>query len=75
MAFREAWLNTLALKACFVRLEENPRDFLRTKKLKGYENLYRYQVGGLRVVYEIHEDKEEIAVVAIFPRGDVYKKL
>ena len=64
-----------ALKACFAHLEENPKYHLsKIKRLQGYENLYRYRVGELRVVYEIHEAKREVAVVAILPRGDIYKK-
>ena len=47
----------------------------KIKKLKGYDNLYRYQVGYLRVVYEVYEDKKEVSVTAILPRGDSYKKL
>ena len=65
-----------ALKDCFIRLEADPRRHLgKVKKLEGYPDLYRYRVGGLRVVYEINEDKKEVAVVVILPRGDVYKKL
>lgn len=65
-----------ALKACFLRLEESPQHHMnRIKRLQGYDDLYRYRVGDLRVVYEIHEAKKEVAVVAILPRGDVYKKL
>ncbi|OIO38944.1 MAG: hypothetical protein AUJ72_01670 [Candidatus Omnitrophica bacterium CG1_02_46_14] len=65
-----------ALEVCFIYLEKSPtQHFSRIKRLKGYENLYRYRVGDLRVVYEIHEIKKEVAVVAILPRGDVYKNL
>ena len=65
-----------ALEECFLRLEDDPRQRLgKIKKLKGHDNLYRYQVGYLRVVYEVHEDKKEVSVTAILPRGDSYKKL
>ena len=65
-----------ALKECFKKLEENPF-FLpgRIEKLHGYQNLYRYRAGGLRVVYEISEETSTIGVVAVFPRGDIYKKI
>ena len=65
-----------ALEECFARLEDDPRQRLgKIKKLKGYDNLYRYQIGHLRVVYEVHLDKNEVSITAIFPRGDSYKKL
>ena len=65
-----------ALDKCFSLLEDDPtRRLGKIKQLKGYDNLYRYQVGYLRVVYEIHEDKKEVSVTAILPRGDSYKKL
>ena len=65
-----------ALQECFLRLEENPRWYIsKIKKLKGHTNLYRYQVGYLRVVYEVHEDRKEVSVTAILPRGDSYKNL
>lgn len=65
-----------AMEKCFLWLEQNPRQHPgKIKKLEGYQNLYRYQVGKLRVVYEVHDDRKEVSVVAILPRGDVYKKL
>jgi mRNA interferase RelE/StbE len=65
-----------AIEKCFLLLENDPTQRLgKIKKLKGYDNLYRYQVGYLRVVYEVHEDKKEVSVTAILPRGDSYKKL
>ena len=65
-----------ALKVCFEHLEENPFSLPgRIEKLQGYENLYRYRVGGLRVVYEISLATRAIGVVAILPRGDVYKRI
>ena len=65
-----------ALEECFLRLENDPTQRLgKIKKLKGYEDLYRYQVGHLRVVYEVHENKKEVSITVILPRGDSYKKL
>ena len=65
-----------ALEECFVQLEDNPRQNRKNiKKLKGYDNLYRYRVGYLRVVYEVHDDRNEVSVTAILPRGDSYKNL
>ena len=65
-----------SLDECFKRLEDDPIQRLgKIKRLKGYNDLYRYQVGYLRIVYEVHEDKKEVSVTAILPRGDSYKKL
>ena len=65
-----------ALKICFEHLEENPF-FLpgRIEKLQGYKDLYRYRLGGLRVVYEVSQATRTVGVVAILPRGDVYKRI
>ncbi len=64
-----------ALKACFAQLEVNPHHGMnRIKRLHGHDNLYRYRVGELRVVYEINEAAKIVAIVAILPRGDIYKK-
>jgi mRNA interferase RelE/StbE len=40
-------------------------------KLEGF---HRLRVGGYRIIFSILEDIRTIAVVNIFPRGDVYKK-
>ncbi len=40
-------------------------------KLEGF---YRFRVGSYRIIFSILEDVRIIAVVNIFPRGDVYKK-
>ena len=65
-----------ALDDCFTLLENDPRARIgKIRKLKGYDNLYRYQIGYLRVVYEIHEDKKAVSVTVILPRGDSYKNL
>ena len=43
------------------------------KKLKGWkiENLFRLRVGGLRVIFSMGND--EIKIIKIDTRGDVYK--
>lgn len=38
--------------------------------LKGYRRL---RVGDYRVVYRIHQDREEVIIVAIMHRKDIYK--
>jgi mRNA interferase RelE/StbE len=58
---------------CLSNLEINPNYGPGIKKLKGLANCYRYQIGGLRLVYEVSEDLMEVRVYGIRPRGDVYK--
>ena len=64
------------LEKCFRKIENNPfYQARRIKKLKGiYDMTYRYRVGSLRVVYEIDVERNEVGVLAILSRGDVYKK-
>jgi mRNA interferase RelE/StbE len=61
------------LEKCFTQLEFDPRIHRNIKKLKGYENEYRYQVGGWRIMYQIDEVQKLVSVYDIGPRGDVYK--
>lgn len=67
---------TKALEKCFRQLEENPfYQSGKIKRLKGKEGLFRYTTGGLRVVYEIDIVNKKVGVLAILPRGDIYKKI
>ena len=67
---------TEKLKDCFEGLEKNPLFAPgKIKRLKGSGFLFRYRVGGLRVVYEVIMGQRLVWVLAIFPRGDVYKKI
>ncbi|MBI5789693.1 MAG: type II toxin-antitoxin system RelE/ParE family toxin [Candidatus Schekmanbacteria bacterium] len=61
------------LEKCFESLEENP--FIKTNKaLKGeFKELYRARVGNLRVVYSVNKAEMTVHVLAILPRGDVYR--
>ncbi|MEY4393112.1 MAG: hypothetical protein RL595_361 [Planctomycetota bacterium] len=57
-------------------LAENPySELLKVKKLKGADALYRIRLSDYRVVYEIHNDRLIILVIAIGHRGDVYRGL
>jgi len=45
------------------------------KRLRGeLEGLFSLRMGGMRAVYEVDADKESVVVLAIGPRGDIYKK-
>lgn len=43
------------------------------KKLTGYENLYRVQVGDWRIIYAIEDDKLIVLVLEISTRGGAYR--
>lgn len=44
------------------------------KKLVGkLGGKYRYEIGDLRIVYSVDENKKIVFIEAIGPRGDIYK--
>jgi len=52
----------------------NPRYHVHIKKLEGeLRDMYRYRLGNLRILYEIHEDIKTIRVKTIEARGSAYK--
>jgi mRNA interferase RelE/StbE len=53
-------------------LAENPRPS-GSRKLSGSRNDWRIRVGEYRVVYEIEDDAEEIRVMRIRHRREVYR--
>ena len=58
---------------CFKDLSDSPEHGSSIRKLKGLKDCYRCQIGGLRVLYEVNTDSNEVRIFAIRPRGDVYK--
>ena len=55
-------------------LLKNPRYHAHIKKLEGkLQDMYRYRLGNLRILYEIHEDMKTIRIKAIDVRGSIYK--
>ena len=56
-------------------LEANPYDPRISKPLKGHGGMRSARVGAWRIVYTIHEKAKTIYVVAIRPRGEVYRNL
>jgi len=47
-----------------------------TKKLEGeLKKFRRIRTGAIRVVYRVDENKREVRIIAVLPRGDVYKRL
>ncbi len=55
------------------QLEENPRVF-GTEKLTARE-AYKLRVGSYRIVYEIDDVRQEIKVLMVEDRKQVYKRL
>lgn len=43
------------------------------KRLQGYNNYFRLRIGDFRVIYTISENT--ITVMAVLPRGEVYKHI
>ena len=58
--------------AALERLKSKPHT---GKSLRGeLAGLFSLRIGGMRAVYEVDADKEAVVVLAIGPRGDVYKR-
>ena len=63
------------LNKCFSRLQEDPFG-PGTKKLEGeLKKFRRIRTGAIRIVYRVDENKKEVRIIAVLPRGDVYKRL
>jgi mRNA interferase RelE/StbE len=58
--------------ATLERLKAKPHS---GKRLRGeLEGLFSLRIGGMRAVYEVDAEKKAVVVLAIGPRGDIYKK-
>jgi len=56
-------------------ISKNPRYHTHIKKLKGeLKHMYRFRIGGLRILYEIEEDIQTVRIKTIETRGSAYKK-
>lgn len=75
--FRSKSTNCRAKSVCaFTRDLENSNKTPRPKdclKLEGTDNEYRIRVSSYRVIYEIHDDKLIVTVIAAKHRKDIYK--
>ena len=64
------------LEKVFKQLEDNPFYLPgKIRRLKGMEGRWRYTTNGLRIIYEINVKSRKVGIIAIFPRGDVYKRI
>ena len=63
-----------ALNRCFDNLKEDPENHSNIKRLHGKLNgLYRYRIGQIRIVYRIKKADNMVVILAIAPRGEMYK--
>ncbi len=63
------------INKCIDILSKEPLFGPHIKKLHGeLEGKHRYEVGGIRIVYEVNVSHKTVEVKAIRSRGDVYKK-
>jgi mRNA-degrading endonuclease RelE of RelBE toxin-antitoxin system len=63
------------INKCIAILSKGPLFGPHIKKLHGeLEDKHRYEIGGIRIVYEVNSSKKIVEVKAIKSRGDVYKK-
>ncbi|RLE80936.1 MAG: type II toxin-antitoxin system RelE/ParE family toxin [Thermoprotei archaeon] len=61
------------VRKAIVILHETP--FPRgVKKLKGFSNTYRLRIGDYRIIYKILWDRNEIWILRIAHRREVYKR-
>jgi superfamily I DNA/RNA helicase/mRNA-degrading endonuclease RelE of RelBE toxin-antitoxin system len=44
------------------------------KPLKGWDNLWRYRIGGHRLIYSVDREYKVVQLLAVGPRGDVYQR-
>jgi superfamily I DNA/RNA helicase/mRNA-degrading endonuclease RelE of RelBE toxin-antitoxin system len=58
------------------QLEEDPTSPRgdTVKKLQGYRNVYRYRLGDFRLIYAADQAAQMINLLAIGPRGSIYKR-
>jgi len=55
-------------------ISQNPRFHVHIKRLEGeLKHMYRYRLGNVRILYEIHEDIKTVRIKTIEARGSAYK--
>ncbi|MGM0653062.1 MAG: type II toxin-antitoxin system RelE family toxin [Bacillota bacterium] len=63
-----------SLNICFENLKVNPESHSNIKKLHGeLKGLHRYRLGKIRIVYRIEKNDNVVVILAIAPRGSIYK--
>jgi mRNA interferase RelE/StbE len=62
------------INAAIDTILQNPTYNIHIKKLQGeLSQMYRYRLGDIRIIYEIHEDIKSIRIKTIEYRGSAYK--
>lgn len=62
------------IAAAINNISENPYFYIHIKKLQGeLAHMYRYRLGDLRILYEVHGDIKTVRIKAIEARGSAYK--
>ena len=62
------------IAAAIKSISENPRYHVHIRRLEGeLKQMYRYRLGNLRILYEIHEDMRIVRIKTIEFRGSAYK--
>jgi mRNA interferase RelE/StbE len=60
------------VSAVILSLSIEPRPY-GSKKLSGYEHLYRVRCGDYRIIYEIMNKKVTVTILKVGHRKDIYK--
>ena len=60
---------------CFEDLETNPFYGPNIKLLKSKDNLYRYRMGGYRVIYEVNKSNKKVGILLIASRPSAYRNI
>ena len=62
------------IAAAINNIAENPRFHVHIRRLEGeLKHMYRYRLGNLRILYEIHDDMKTVRIKTIEARGSAYK--
>lgn len=63
------------INKCIDNLSRAPFFGTHIKRLHGeLEGKHRYEVGGIRIVYEVNTKNKTVAIKSIRYRGDIYKR-
>jgi len=63
------------INKCIDNLSKDPLFGPHIKKLHGeLEGKHRFEVGGIRIVYEVNTKSKTVDIKAIRSRGDIYKR-
>lgn len=60
------------LDQCFESLSRSPFGAGDVRPLHGRRGMYRYRVGGLRVLFTVEQRERIVTVISIGPRGDIF---